>query len=116
MTHVRVMTHIKAKMINDQPVTREALDQAIECGRRREFLYVATAVWFDPAARSLRVNFADGRIETLAARDYAELDCLSDAGLDGLTVGFGGQALCSDTLDLHLSIGGLLADGRQVRS
>ena len=106
------MTSVKDKARSrfDEPVTQEALTQAIERGRQRggEGIH-ATALQYVPQLQSLLFGFADHSAVALPVRNYPELAALDEAELQALTLGFGGSALCLEARDLHISIAGLVS-------
>ena len=104
------MKTIKAQERFDEPVTPAVLAQAIDRGRqaRRPGLH-ATTVQYLPALSSLLIGFADETAVALPLKNYPELAALETADLHRLEIGFGGNALCLNDRDLHLSIAGLVA-------
>ena len=106
MTAVNVKTQGRF----DEPVTQEALAQAMERGRQRAGQGVhAAAVQYSPELASLLFRFADHTAIALPVGNYPELAALSQTELQALRLGFGGSALCLETRDLHVSIAGLVS-------
>ena len=94
----------------DEPVTPEALAQALARGRQRAGEGVhAAAVRYAPELASLLFSFADRTAIALPVGNYPELAALSEAELQALRLGFGGSALCLEARDLHVSIAGLVS-------
>ncbi len=57
----------------------------------------------------LLVGFADQSAVCLPVKNYPEFADLTEGDLNGLELGFGGSALCSEVRDLHVSIAGLVS-------
>lgn len=110
MSAEKAVKTVKAKPGFDEPVTEEALAQAIERGRvRRRPGLQATDVHYLSAFASLLIRFADQSAVALPVKNYPELAVLKPAELKRLALGFGGSALCLDERDLHVSIAGLVS-------
>jgi hypothetical protein len=109
------MTSVKAQTRFDESVTPDALTHAIERGRKRggEGLH-AMSVKYVPLLKSLLVSFADHSAVALPIKNYPELAALTSADLNKLTLGFGGNALCLDDSDLHVSIAGLVSASKPL--
>lgn len=102
------MKTVIAKDRFDEPVTPEVLEQAIKRGeQRRPRGLHATGVQYLAGLRSVFVYFNHHALG-FPVQDYPELAALSEDELNGLSIGFGGKALCLDSRDLHVSIAGLV--------
>jgi len=104
------MKTIKAATRFDEPITQEALTQAIARGQKRGAEGVrAITVQYVPQLGSLLFGFLDQSAVALPIKNYPELTVLSKNELESLSLGFGGSSLCLDARDLHVSIAGLVA-------
>ena len=74
----------------------------------------AVSVSFLPARQSILIGFEDDSAIAIPIAKYPELHLLDPEELDKLSVGFGGQALCLDERDLHLSVQGLIAESKAL--
>ncbi|PIM51416.1 hypothetical protein CS062_19815 [Roseateles chitinivorans] len=98
---------IKAQVRDDAPVTEDNMRRAV--ATRQSRTPQAVSVQFLPSRRSLLIGFVDQSAIALPVAKFPELEALDPAELDRLTIGFGGQALCLEERDLHLSIQGMIA-------
>jgi hypothetical protein len=104
------MTVVKARDASDEPVTESVRERAIVEGRKRHSAGLhAASVQYLPALQSVVIGFADRSAVALPVENYPELAELSRAELDRLVIGFGGNVLCLDERDLHVSIAGLVS-------
>ena len=109
------MTTVKAQTRFDEVVTQDALKQAIARGVKRGGAGVhATSVQYVSLFGSLLIGFADQSAVSLPIKNYPELAALTEGELKGLELGFGGSALCSEALDLHVSIAGLVSSSEAL--
>ncbi len=104
------MTTVKVQRRFDEVVTQEVLKQAIKRGAKRAGTGVhATSVQYVALLKSLLIGFADQSAVSLPIKNYPELAALTEGELKGLELGFGGNALCSEVRDLHVSIAGMVS-------
>lgn len=98
---------VTVKVQPDKPVTESRLDEAIRRGQlRRNNSLQATEVNF--IAPCLAVSFVDGSGILLPVANYPEFDDFAAEDFAGLTVGFGGTALCHEGKDLDVSLAGMI--------
>ncbi|HEY1395080.1 DUF2442 domain-containing protein [Roseateles sp.] len=98
---------IKAQLVDDVPVTEDGMRRAV--ATRQSRTPQAVSVQFLPSRQSLLIGFADQSAIALPIVKFPELDALDPAELDRLAIGFGGQALCLEEKDMHISIQGMIA-------
>ncbi|AWY41309.1 DUF2442 domain-containing protein [Pseudomonas putida] len=107
------MRTIKAKAQADTPITESGVDEAIKRGQlRRNNSLQATAVNFiDPC---LAVTFEDGSGVLLPVANYPEFDDFEAEDFAGLTIGFGGTALCHEGKDVDVSLAGMISASQSL--
>lgn len=98
---------IKAPAVEDSPITADSMRRAE--ATRQSRTPQAVTVQFLPSRQSLLIGFQDQSAIALPIAKFPELESLDPAELDRMTIGFGGQALCLDEKDMHLSIQGMVA-------
>jgi hypothetical protein len=98
---------IKAQVFEDVPVTEDSMRRAV--ATRQSRTPQAVSVQFLPSRQSLLIAFADQSAIALPIAKFPELEALDPAELDRLAIGFGGQALCLEEKDMHMSIQGMLS-------
>jgi|APAra7269097635_1048570.scaffolds.fasta_scaffold02142_5 hypothetical protein len=98
---------IKARVYEDSPVTEDSMRRA--AAMRQSRTPKAVSVQFLPSRQSLLIGFLDQSAIALPVAKFPELDALDPAELDRLTISFGGQALCLEERDMHISIQGMIA-------
>ncbi len=98
---------IKAPVYDDVPVTEDGMRRA--AATRQSRTPQAVSVQFLPSRRSLLIGFVDQSAIALPVAKFPELEALDPAELDRLAIGFGGQALCLEEKDLHMSIQGMIS-------
>ena len=92
-----------AKHPFDEPVTDLGLRRAIERGQTnpRPSLRASTVKYL-AASQALEIGFDDQSAVLLPITNCPEFAKLSPAGLDRLTLGFAGSALCLEALDVQI--------------
>jgi hypothetical protein len=107
------MKTIKASIQLDRPVTEDSLEEAIERGEARRntgLQAVAVALQGD----CLAVRFEDGSGVLLPVGHYPEFEEFNSEDFTGLTVGFGGSALCHEGKGLQASIAGMISASKPL--
>ena len=109
------MKTVKAKELYDEPVTDNVRKLAVVEGHKRHSSALqAKTVRYVPEFEALAISFADQAAVLLPVKKYAELAHLSLTDLQRIEVGFGGNALCLDERDLHVSIAGMVSASKPL--
>lgn len=109
------MKPIKASEQHDQAVTDAVLAEALNKGRKRtQCALNATTVRYLEEFQALMVGLADQTAVLLPINNYPELADLTVDELSQVTLGFGGNALCLESQDLHLHLAGLISDSKSL--
>jgi hypothetical protein len=104
------MKTIKAREDEDQPVTQQVLDQAIDQGRKRNATDIQPIMLrFLSELNALAIGFSDQTALLLPVANYPELRELSVTELGQIELGFGGKAICLEHRDMHMSISGMIS-------
>jgi hypothetical protein len=104
------MKTIKAREDEDQPVTQQVLDQAIDQGRKRNATDIQPiTLRFLSELNALAIGFSDQTALLLPVANYPELRELSVTELGQIELGFGGKAICLEHRDMHMSISGMIS-------
>ncbi|HDS7217775.1 TPA: DUF2442 domain-containing protein [Klebsiella aerogenes] len=100
---------IKAKKQVYEPLTQEKLDALLKAGEIKKSRegYASKLVVFKNE-RKVLILFNDGSGFLLNVDDYDEFKNMSGEELDNLSIGFSGNAICHNELDIHVSIQGLV--------
>jgi hypothetical protein len=104
------MKTIIAKKRPGSAVTEEVRNEAIARGSEPARCQPhAITVRYLAERRAIQLDFEDSTAIILPVKDYAELVDLPLDELNGLSLGFGGSALCLPQRDLYVSIAGMVA-------
>ena len=96
-------------------ITQAQLDAAILRGAQRPSLPVVSFELVQGEPHKLRFILANGSAIQVGVDLYEEFANLTPEQLGTLYLGCGNQAVCSDELDLHVSLPGLLRAARPSR-
>ena len=93
-----------------KPITREALDRAIDAEKEAAFQeHQAREAWFDGQHGTVMLKLTDGRVFGAEPGFIPSLQGASPNQLAGLRASDDGAYLVIKVLDLHVSVDGLVA-------
>jgi hypothetical protein len=111
------MKTLTAREHFDEAVTEDVRDRGTEQGSASSRMQLqATAVRYLADRHAIELCFGDVTAITLPVASYEELAVLAPEDLSRLTLGFGGQALCLEERDLHISLAGMVAASKPIQN